>query len=45
MVGEMSKEGLIAGIVIIVGRILDWEIFYDVALSVANRLYTSSSTW
>ena len=45
MVGEMSSQGLVAVIVIKVGRILDWVIFHAVALRVANRLCTSSSTW
>ena len=45
MVGEMSKEGLVSGTVIIVGRILDWLILHDVALRVVNRLCISSRTW
>ena len=44
MVGEMRKEGLLAGTVIIVGRRLDWVIFHASALRVANILCTSSST-
>ena len=44
MVGEMSKEGLVAGIVIIVGRRLDWGILHDVALRVVNSLFTISRT-
>ena len=45
MVGDMRKEGLLAGKVIIVGRRLDWGIMHSVALRVVNRLCTSSRTW
>ena len=45
MVGEMKKEGLVGGTVIIVGRRLDWGILHAMALRVANRLCTSSRTW
>ena len=45
MVGNMRKEGLVAGTVIILGRRIDWGILNDVVLRVANRLCTSSSTW
>ena len=40
-VGEMRKEGLASGTVIIVGSILDREILYAVAPRVASRLCTS----
>ena len=45
LVGEMSKGGLVAGTVIIVGRMLDWRILHAVALRFANRLCTRSRTW
>ena len=45
IVGEMRKECLVAGTVIIVGRRLDWGILHAVALRVANRLYTSYRNW
>ena len=45
MVGEIRKERLVAGKVIIVGSILDWGILHAVALRVENRLCTSSRTW
>ena len=43
--GEMRKEGLVAGILILVGRRLDWGIFHAVALGVTKRLCTISRTW
>ena len=45
IVGQMRKEGFIAGTLIIVGRILDWGILHAVALRVAKRLCMSSSNW
>ena len=45
LVGEMSKGGLVAGTVIIVGRRLDWRILHAVALRVANRLCKRYRTW
>ena len=45
IVGETRKEGLVSGIVIIVGRRLDWRILHAMKLSVANRLCTSYMTW
>ena len=45
MVGEMRKEGLVPGTVIIVERRLDQGILHAVALRVANRLCRSSRTW
>ena len=45
MVGEMRKEGLVSGTVIIVGRRLDCGILHDVVLRVVNRLCTSSRNW
>ena len=45
MVGEMRKEGLVSGTVIILGRIVDWGILHAVVLRVANRLFMSSRTW
>ena len=45
MVGDMRKEGLVSGTVIIVGRRLDWGILHALALRVVNRLCTGSSTW
>ena len=45
IVGEMRKEGLLAGTVIIVGRILYWLIFHAVALRFAKRLCKSSRNW
>ena len=45
MVGEMSKEGLVSGTVIIVWRRLDWRIMHYVVLRFENRLCTISKTW
>ena len=45
IVGEMRKERLLSGTVIIVGRILKWGILHAVVLRVANRLYMISRTW
>ena len=44
IVGEMRKEGLLAGTVIIIGRILYWLILHSVALRVFNRLCMISRT-
>ena len=37
-VGEIRKEGLVSGTVIILGIRLYWGVFHAVALRVANRL-------
>ena len=44
IVGEMRKEGLVTGRVIIVGRILDWGILNAVELRILNRLCKKSRT-
>ena len=44
-VGEMRKEGLASGKVIIVGSRLDWGILNAVAQSAANSLCMISRTW
>ena len=38
MVGDIRKDGLLVGTVIIVGRRLDWVILHAAALMVVNRL-------
>ena len=45
IVGEMRKEGLLSGTLIIVGRILDQVILNAVVLRVMKRLFTSSRIW
>ena len=45
IVGEMRKEGLLAGTVIIVGRILYSVILHAVALRDAKMLCTIYRTW
>ena len=45
IIGEMRREGLVAGTVIIAGRRLYWLILHAVVLRVVNRLCTSSRTW
>ena len=45
IVGEMRKEGFVAGTVIIVGRILYSGILHAVALRVAKMLCTIYRTW
>ena len=45
MVGEMRKEGLVSGTIIIVGRRLYWGMLHAVEMRVVNRLCTSSRTW
>ena len=45
IVGEMRKEGLVAGKVILVGRRLDQRILHAVVLRVAKRLCTSYRIW
>ena len=42
IVCEMSKYGIVAGTLIIVGRRLYWVILHAVALRVVKRLCTSS---
>ena len=38
IVDEMSKEGLVSGIVILLGKRLDWGILNTVVLRVTKRL-------
>ena len=45
IVGDMRKEGFVAGTVIIIGIRLYWVISHAVALRVVKRLCTSSRTW
>ena len=45
MVCEMSKEGLVAGTVSMVGRRLDCRIFHAVELRFVNRLCPIFRTW
>ena len=45
IVGEMRKEGFVAGTVIIIGRRFDWGIFHAVALRFAKMLCMKSRTW
>ena len=45
IVGEMRKEGFVAGTVIIIGMRLDWGILHTVALRVAKILCKISRTW
>ena len=42
IVGDMRKEGLLSGAIIIVGKRIDWGIWNEVAMRVAKRLCTSS---
>ena len=44
IVGDMSKEGLVSGTLIVVGGILDWGILHTVVLRVVKRLFTSFIT-
>ena len=45
IVGEMKKEGLVAGKLIILGRILYLGILHAVVLRVSKRLFKRSRTW
>ena len=45
IVGEMRKEGFVAGTEIIIGRRFDWGILHAVALRFAKMLCMKSRTW